>query len=132
MLAVSVAGGDNQDQMTLQLLLNPIDFGLEPAESVVAPRFMTDHFISSFGQKPPALGQLRINPELGPGDARRPEDAGAQAGGPLRPAECRAVRDQPDRLGRARTESPSGTRRRRDPAVKAAGDPRAGRHAMAY
>ena len=64
-LAVSVAGGDNQDQMTLQLLLNHIDFGLEPAESVVAPRFMTDHFISSFGQKPPALGQLRINPELG-------------------------------------------------------------------
>ena len=26
---------------------------------------MSDHFISSFGQKPPALGQLRINPELG-------------------------------------------------------------------
>src|SRR5205814_7325603 len=63
-LAVSVAGGDNQDQMTLQLLLNHIDFGLSPAESVVAPRFMTDHFISSFGQKPPALGQLRINPEV--------------------------------------------------------------------
>ena len=29
---------------------------------------MTDHFISSFGQTPPpALGQLRINPELGSG-----------------------------------------------------------------
>ena len=27
---------------------------------------MTDHFISSFGQKPPVLGQLRINPEFGP------------------------------------------------------------------
>ena len=64
-LAVSVAGGDNQDQMTLQLLLNHIDFGLEPAASVVAPRFMSDHFISSFRQTPPALGRLRINPEIG-------------------------------------------------------------------
>src|SRR5262249_10160388 len=64
-LAVSGAGGDHQDQMTLQLLVNHIDLGLEPAGSVVAPRFMTDHFISSFGQKPPALGQLRVNPELG-------------------------------------------------------------------
>jgi gamma-glutamyltranspeptidase/glutathione hydrolase len=64
-IAISVAGGDNQDQMTLQLLVDRIDFGLPPEESVMAPRFMTDHFISSFGQKPPALGQLRINPELG-------------------------------------------------------------------
>lgn len=64
-MAISVAGGDNQDQMTLQLLVDRIDFGLSPAESVRAPRFMTDHFISSFGQKPPALGQLRINPDLG-------------------------------------------------------------------
>jgi gamma-glutamyltranspeptidase/glutathione hydrolase len=64
-IAISVAGGDNQDQMTLQLLVDWIDFGLSPAESVRAPRFMTDHFISSFGQKPPALGQLRINPEVG-------------------------------------------------------------------
>ena len=31
-LAVSVAGGDNQDQMILQLLLDQIDFGLAPAE----------------------------------------------------------------------------------------------------
>ena len=64
-LAVSVAGGDNQDQMTLQLLLNHFDFGLEPAASVVAPRFMSDHFISSFRQTPPALGRLRINPDVG-------------------------------------------------------------------
>ena len=66
MLAVSVAGGDNQDQMTLQLVLNHLDFRLEPAASVVAPRFMTEHLIGSFLQKPPALGRLRINPEVGP------------------------------------------------------------------
>ena len=64
-LAISVAGGDNQDQMTLQLLLNHFEFGLEPAASVVAPRFMTDHLINSFRQTPPALGKLRINPEIG-------------------------------------------------------------------
>ena len=33
-MAVSVAGGDNQDQMTLQLLVDRIDFGLTPAETV--------------------------------------------------------------------------------------------------
>ena len=64
-LAISVAGGDNQDQMILQLLLNHFEFGLDPAASVVAPRFMTDHLINSFRQTPPALGKLRINPEIG-------------------------------------------------------------------
>ena len=44
-LAISVAGGDAQDQVTLQLVLNHIDFGLTPAQSVTAPRFMTNHFV---------------------------------------------------------------------------------------
>jgi gamma-glutamyltranspeptidase/glutathione hydrolase len=119
-LAVSVAGGDNQDQMTLQLLLDHIDFSLEPAAAVVAPRFMTDHFISSFGQTPPALGRLRVNPELG-----------------------NPVLDELASLGHKlvlRTGSlsaaPSVISFERDPnknrVVRAAGDPRAGRHAMAY
>ncbi len=66
-MAVSVAGGDNQDQMTLQVLTDLIDFGIERLDyDIQAPRFMTDHFISSFGQTPPpGLGQLRINPEMG-------------------------------------------------------------------
>src|SRR5262249_22763007 len=64
-LAISVAGGDNQDQMTFHTLVARIDLGPSPAEAVRAPRFMPDHFTSSFGQKPPVLGQLRINPELG-------------------------------------------------------------------
>jgi gamma-glutamyltranspeptidase/glutathione hydrolase len=63
--AISVAGGDNQDQMTLQLVLNQIDFGIEPAKSVTAPRFMTDHLIGSFGQTSPKLGRVRINPGVG-------------------------------------------------------------------
>jgi gamma-glutamyltranspeptidase / glutathione hydrolase len=64
-IIVSVAGGDNQDQVTLQVLLNLIDFGLKPAESVTAPRFLTDHFLGSFRQTPPVLGSLKIYADVG-------------------------------------------------------------------
>ncbi len=64
-IAVSVAGGDGQDQVTLQLLLNSIDFGLDPAAAVTAPRFETKHFIGSFRQTPPELGLLRIDADVG-------------------------------------------------------------------
>ena len=37
LLAVSVAGGDEQDQISLQLILNHIDFGLAPADSRPVP-----------------------------------------------------------------------------------------------
>src|SRR5262249_1860714 len=63
--AVSVAGGDGQDQTTLQLLLNCIDFGLSPAEAVTAPRFGTNHHLGSFRQTPPQLGSLLIYEEVG-------------------------------------------------------------------
>ncbi len=118
-LAISVAGGDNQDQMTLQLLVDRIDFGLLPADAVQAPRFMTDHFISSFGQKPPALGQLRINPEMGHGDARRPEATRAQAGGA--PGSLAAAPCFLDIIPFAD-----------GPLYKAAGDPRTGRHVASF
>jgi gamma-glutamyltranspeptidase / glutathione hydrolase len=116
-LAISVAGGDNQDQMTLQLLVNHFDFGLDPAESVIAPRFMTDHFISSFRQTPPALGQLRINPEIGSGtlDALKALGHGlSNRTGPLAAAPSVIALDPA-----------SGQ-------IRAAGDPRAGRHSLAY
>ncbi len=60
MLAISVAGGDGQDQATMQLLLNAIDFGLSPAESVTAIRFGTNHHVGSFRQTPPKLGNLEL------------------------------------------------------------------------
>jgi gamma-glutamyltranspeptidase/glutathione hydrolase len=116
-LAVSVAGGDYQDQMTLQLLLNHIDFGLEPAASVVAPRYMSDHFIGSFCQTPPALGRLRINPEIGTETLQALKSRGhilSVSTGALAAAPCVISLD------------PSTGR------MRAAGDPRAGRHAMAY
>jgi gamma-glutamyltranspeptidase / glutathione hydrolase len=115
--AVSVAGGDNQDQMTLQLLLNEFDFGLAPSDSVVAPRFMTDHFIGSFRQTPPALGRMRINPEIGSDvlDALKARGHVLNVNtGSLAAAPC-VIRIEPA----------TGL-------MRAAGDPRAGRHAMAY
>jgi len=116
-LAVSVAGGDNQDQMTLQLLVNHIDFGLEPAVSVVAPRFMTDHFISSFGQKPPLLGQLRINPEIGAETLEALKSRGHKL-----KTNSGALSAAPSVISLDPTTGQ----------LRAAGDPRAGRHAMAY
>jgi gamma-glutamyltranspeptidase/glutathione hydrolase len=115
-LAVSVAGGDNQDMMSLQLVLNQIDFDLAPEASVTAPRFMSDHFISSFRQAKPDLGGLRINPAIG-----------------------QATLDELARRGHRLKLSPSVLSAApsviaRDPAtglLRAAGDPRARRHAGA-
>ena len=64
-LAVSVAGGDLQDQVSLQVVLSSIDFGLPADKSVTTPRFSTAHHIGSFNQPPPSLGSLSIYEELG-------------------------------------------------------------------
>jgi gamma-glutamyltranspeptidase / glutathione hydrolase len=50
--AISVAGGDLQDQVTLGLLLNAIDFGMEPEQAVTAPRFATSLHEDSFDPRP--------------------------------------------------------------------------------
>jgi gamma-glutamyltranspeptidase/glutathione hydrolase len=60
--AISVAGGDLQDQVTLQLLLNCLEFGMDPAATVTAPRFSTNHHTGSFRQPPPQLGNLNLDP----------------------------------------------------------------------
>ena len=51
-LAVSVAGGDLQDQATLNLLLDFIDFDMQPEDAVTAPRFATSHHQGSFDPNP--------------------------------------------------------------------------------
>lgn len=51
-LAISVAGGDLQDQATLNLLLDFIEFGMMPADAVTAPRFATDQHQDSFDPNP--------------------------------------------------------------------------------
>tara|TARA_Y100000588_G_scaffold390265_3_gene495240 strand:+ start:18071 stop:19684 length:1614 start_codon:yes stop_codon:yes gene_type:complete len=50
--ALSVAGGDRQDQAMLNLILNAIDFGLSPDKAVTAPRFCTFHHQNSFEPNP--------------------------------------------------------------------------------
>ena len=59
-IAISVAGGDHQDQVSLQLLLDAIEFGMEPAQAVTVPRFATAHHTGSFSQSPPQLGSLSL------------------------------------------------------------------------
>jgi gamma-glutamyltranspeptidase/glutathione hydrolase len=59
-MAISVAGGDQQDQAAIQVILNYVDFGMSPEEAFKAPRFSTEHFISSFGQDRARLGSLSV------------------------------------------------------------------------
>lgn len=60
-IAISVAGGDLQDQTTLICLLNLIEFGIMPKDSVRAQRFNTGHHEGSFDPNPDrrkTLGRL--------------------------------------------------------------------------
>ena len=52
MLAISVAGGNLQDQATMNLLLNFVEFGMLPEDAVTAPRFATAHHQDSFDPNP--------------------------------------------------------------------------------
>jgi gamma-glutamyltranspeptidase/glutathione hydrolase len=51
-VAISVAGGDLQDQTTLNVLLNHVEFGMLPEHAVTAPRFSTSHRQNSFDPNP--------------------------------------------------------------------------------
>jgi gamma-glutamyltranspeptidase/glutathione hydrolase len=63
-MAISVAGGDMQDQAAIQVILNFVEFGMSPEEAFKAPRFSTTHFISSFGQERASLGSLSVPTSL--------------------------------------------------------------------
>ncbi|MBI1917936.1 MAG: gamma-glutamyltransferase, partial [Planctomycetes bacterium] len=115
-MAVSVAGGDGQDQATLQVLLDMIDFGMAPAKAVTAPRFGTNHHLGSFRQRPPELGSLLIYREVGEDTIKELQRRGHKV-----------------KVSRSPLWSP--TALRIDPKtgkIEAAGDPRAKRHAAAY
>ncbi|HLF94149.1 MAG TPA: gamma-glutamyltransferase, partial [Planctomycetota bacterium] len=114
--AISVAGGDAQDQVGLQLVLNRIDFGMSAAEAVTAPRFQTWHYVGSFGQSAPRLGSLSLQTEI---DEKVFDELSARG----------------HRMGRSSapvwwpvmiTIDPAGGR------LEAAGDPKARRHAAAF
>jgi len=69
-MVLSTPGGDNQDQALLQVLLNIIEFGMSPQEAVEAPRFDTQHYISSFDSHEFRAGLLNL-------EARIPADVSA-------------------------------------------------------
>jgi gamma-glutamyltranspeptidase/glutathione hydrolase len=59
-MVLSTPGGDNQDQALLQVLLNIIEFEMNPQEAVEAPRFDTQHYVSSFDDHEFLPGSLNI------------------------------------------------------------------------
>jgi gamma-glutamyltranspeptidase/glutathione hydrolase len=60
-LALSTPGGDNQDQALLQVLLNAIMFGMNPENAVEAPRFQSEHLVSSFDNHAMDPGKLLVD-----------------------------------------------------------------------
>ncbi len=70
-MAMSTPGGDNQDQALLQVMLNIIEFGMNPQEAVEAPRFDTEHLVSSFDDHRFEAGSLNV-------EARITEEVAAQ------------------------------------------------------
>jgi len=114
-LAVSVAGGDGQDQTALQAVLNQIDFDLPAAESMKAVRFGTKHHVGSFRQAPPDLGSLLIHPDADPATVAALEKMGHKI----------------DQSSRA-LWAPCVIRIDPTGQLEAAGDSKAGRHAAAF
>jgi len=118
--AVSVAGGDVQDQTTLNVLLNHLEFGMAPADAVTAPRFSTDHMENSFDSSPDRdsafkePGSLQVN-------AGVPEDVRAELEGR---GHGLSVADGFIAMPVMLDVDGDGT-------IHAAGDPEAGRHAGA-
>jgi len=120
-LAISVAGGDLQDQTTLNVFLNHVEFGMLPEKAVTAPRFNTNHHQGSFDPNPDreaafvAPGSLEVNNEVAP-EARQ------------------QLSSRGHRLSRTRAAIAHPVMIYIDPAsgtIYAAGDPQAGRHAAA-
>ena len=58
-------GGDCQDQWSLQLLVNIVDFGMDLQEAMDTPSFHTNHFINSFYPKNVVPGKIFIEEDAG-------------------------------------------------------------------
>jgi gamma-glutamyltranspeptidase / glutathione hydrolase len=63
-MILSTPGGDNQDQALLQVFLNVIEFGMNPQEAVEAPRFDTQHYVSSFDNHEFLAGVLNVESRI--------------------------------------------------------------------
>jgi gamma-glutamyltranspeptidase/glutathione hydrolase len=66
LIALSTPGGDNQDQSLLQVLLYAMS-GMNAERSVEAPRFQTEHLVSSFDNHAMNPGRLLLDERFDPG-----------------------------------------------------------------
>jgi gamma-glutamyltranspeptidase/glutathione hydrolase len=63
-LVTGSPGGDDQCMRTMQTLLNIVEFGMNPQEAVEAPRFDTQHYVSSFDDHEFLPGSLNIESRI--------------------------------------------------------------------
>ena len=120
-LAISVAGGDLQDQTSLNMILNNVEFGMLPEQAVTVPRFNTFHHQDSFDPNPDRAatvtgpGRMRVNKAVSDDVLRELEKRGhkvSTTGGAIAYPVMIYI-DHENKM------------------IHAAGDPKAGRHAAA-
>jgi gamma-glutamyltranspeptidase/glutathione hydrolase len=66
LITLSTPGGDDQDQALLQVLFDSIFFGMNAEAAVEAPRFGTDHLVSSFDNHAMRPGSLLLDERMPP------------------------------------------------------------------
>ena len=65
-IAFGTPGGDQQDQWSLQLLLNHVHFGMNLQEAIDAPAFQTGHFPASFWPREVRPGLVELEARWDP------------------------------------------------------------------
>ena len=115
-LAMNIAGTDLQEQSSLQLLINHIDFGLAPAGCVEPPRFFTRHFIGSYNQTAPKPGSLYLSAEMDSDVVSDLRDRGHKV----------------ELIDRPQSHDVLVCRDPKTGLIQAAGDPKTERHAAAF
>ncbi len=65
-MTFSTPGGDNQDQALLQVFLYASMFNYDAEHAVEAPRFQTEHLVSSFDNHPMNIGSLLLPDRTAP------------------------------------------------------------------
>ena len=65
-VTLSTPGGDNQDQALLQVLFDALFFGMNAENAVEAPRFQSEHLVSSFDNHAMSPGSLLLDERTAP------------------------------------------------------------------
>jgi gamma-glutamyltranspeptidase/glutathione hydrolase len=65
-MVLGTQGGDQQDQWSLQVFLNLVEFGMEVQDAIEAPRFSSVHFPGSFYPHAAKPGVLRVEGRVPP------------------------------------------------------------------